>query len=146
MSEHLLVASSSSAFLVSLLSPGTQGGESAPRWAEASAPGQARDRPGSLCHVGQVELSKWSLWWPPESPPLNSPQGCVLRRARWASEAFPTLHTMAAPSLQPTPQGQGLEPPTWPLETGSLETRSLHGGLGQGTHSGRTPGPGSSRV
>lgn len=87
----------------------------------------------------------------PREPPTASPPGCVLGRARWAGEVSPTLQPMAAPGLQPTPQGQGLETHPWPLErgsldTGSLETRSLHGGLGQGPPARPHPGPGSSRA
>lgn len=86
-----------------------------------------------MCGAGQVEKNKWTLSSPPESPRHNPPQGCVLGRAGWAWEAFPTLQPLAAPGLQLTPQGQGLITPMWLLGTDSLETGSCHGGPGRGT-------------
>lgn len=100
-----------------------------------------------MCRAGRAEFNKWAPSWPPESPWPDPPRGCELGRgSSLAGKAFPTLQPLAAPGLQPTPQGQGLESPPWPLETGSLETCSLHSGLGQGPGSGGAPGPGSSRV
>lgn len=67
-------------------------------------------------------VPKWVLC----GSPRLAPPGVGV--THWAWLAFPTLQLFTAPSLQFTPQGQGLATLAWPLGTGPRQTHLLHGG------------------